>query len=1028
MTSINFPRGSEWRRWDLQIHTPFSTLKNGFGSSFEAYAKGLFEMAVANRIAVIGVTDYFCIEGYKALRFLAQDEARFRALLGDALAVEARKILLLPNIELRTGVVIARAGKENARVNFHVVMSDQVPPETIDDHFLRELKFTCQSSPESPDERWSLTLPNLSALGKKLKDQHPKFAGKSDLFVGMMNAVVQHEDVTKVLVNQPSRFKDRHLLVTPADEDLSECSWDGQAHLTRKLYYQKSHMFFSSNANTREFGLGRKHASVADFKKEFQTLKACVHGSDAHSFEELFEPAGRRYCWIKANPKFEGLVQVCHEPDGRAFIGLLPPSLERSAAHATKIVDSVRLERAAGAHTSEKWFSGDVLLNSDLVVIIGNKGSGKSALADVLGLLGNTPRHTSFGFLNTRRFRDPKNNKAKHFQASLTWADGSGEGPARLDSTPEPGAVEKVKYVPQNYLEEICNEVGLGKGSRFYAELQQAIFSHVDDAERGTFETLDALLEHRGDEIRKGIRHIVGELSTINRAIAEQEELQSPKHRKNLELQLMEKRREASAHEQAKPNTPVKPEDDPETQQLSLRVSGDLAAKQAAVTAVEKAIAEFRSEDAQWAKKQMAGERLATKLANLRRQVESGVADAATDLAELGLTRENVLTFETRTAPVEEVLAKVMAQRKAIAARLDPKTSGGEAASRVVLLKEIEGLQDSLSAPARAYQEHLRALKAWEGVRVAIAGSPSQPGTVMFLEKSLSLLDEVPGKIRTLAKTRRRKALEILRDKQRLQSYYRDYYGSVQRFLAEHPLATSDAFKVTFTVTMVETGFADGFLGKINRRKHGAFAGVEDGAAALKRLMDETDWNSTLSVTRFVGKVVNLLKGTGADRSVSDQLVQGESPEALYDFLFSFDYVQPIYRLAWDGKGLEQLSPGERGNLLLIFYLLVDRAEIPLVIDQPEENLDNQTIVRTLVPCIKDAKNRRQIVLVTHNPNLAVVCDADQIIYAEIAKDRRNEVTYRSGAIEDPVMNPKVVDVLEGTRPAFDQRDARYQP
>ena len=120
--------------------------------------------------------------------------------------------------------------------------------------------------------------------------------------------------------------------------------------------------------------------------------------------------------------------------------------------------------------------------------------------------------------------------------------------------------------------------------------------------------------------------------------------------------------------------------------------------------------------------------------------------------------------------------------------------------------------------------------------------------------------------------------------------------------------------------------------------------------------------------------------------------------------------------------------PRERGNLLLIFYLLIDRDDIPLVIDQPEENLDNNTVYRTLVPCVKEAKTRRQIVMVTHNPNLAVVCDAEQVICAEIRKDHGNEVRYISGSIEDPLINRKIVDILEGTRPAFDKRDAKYLP
>jgi predicted ATPase len=83
-------------------------------------------------------------------------------------------------------------------------------------------------------------------------------------------------------------------------------------------------------------------------------------------------------------------------------------------------------------------------------------------------------------------------------------------------------------------------------------------------------------------------------------------------------------------------------------------------------------------------------------------------------------------------------------------------------------------------------------------------------------------------------------------------------------------------------------------------------------------------------------------------------------------------------------KELSELSPGERGTLLLVFYLLVDKDDIPLVIDQPEENLDNQTVYELLVPCMKEAKRRRQLFMVTHNPNLAVVCDAEQIICADL--------------------------------------------
>ena len=88
--------------------------------------------------------------------------------------------------------------------------------------------------------------------------------------------------------------------------------------------------------------------------------------------------------------------------------------------------------------------------------------------------------------------------------------------------------------------------------------------------------------------------------------------------------------------------------------------------------------------------------------------------------------------------------------------------------------------------------------------------------------------------------------------------------------------------------------------------------------------------------------------------------------------------------------------------------------------------MDNQTIATTLVPAIKEAKERRQIIMVTHNPNVAVVCDADQVIHARLDKTDGSRIVYTSGALEEPAIAQLIVDVLEGTKPAFDLRDAKY--
>jgi hypothetical protein len=88
--------------------------------------------------------------------------------------------------------------------------------------------------------------------------------------------------------------------------------------------------------------------------------------------------------------------------------------------------------------------------------------------------------------------------------------------------------------------------------------------------------------------------------------------------------------------------------------------------------------------------------------------------------------------------------------------------------------------------------------------------------------------------------------------------------------------------------------------------------------------------------------------------------------------------------------------------------------------------LDNHTVAKVLVDCLKATRARRQVFIITHNPNLAVVCDADQIIHAEMNKIAGHEIVYKSGSLENPEMTGYVTDVLEGTRWAFDVRRAKY--
>jgi DNA repair exonuclease SbcCD ATPase subunit len=119
-------------------------------------------------------------------------------------------------------------------------------------------------------------------------------------------------------------------------------------------------------------------------------------------------------------------------------------------------------------------------------------------------------------------------------------------------------------------------------------------------------------------------------------------------------------------------------------------------------------------------------------------------------------------------------------------------------------------------------------------------------------------------------------------------------------------------------------------------------------------------------------------------------------------WLYSTGHIKVQYGITYEGTPIERLSPGTRGIVLLLLYLAVDTHDRrPLFIDQPEENLDPRSVFTELVPHFRSAKQRRQVVMVTHNANLVVNTDADQVIVAASEKTDNGglpTISYESGS------------------------------
>jgi hypothetical protein len=148
-------------------------------------------------------------------------------------------------------------------------------------------------------------------------------------------------------------------------------------------------------------------------------------------------------------------------------------------------------------------------------------------------------------------------------------------------------------------------------------------------------------------------------------------------------------------------------------------------------------------------------------------------------------------------------------------------------------------------------------------------------------------------------------------------------------------------------------------------------------------------------------------------------------------WLYSTGHIQVRYAIEYEDVPITQLSPGTRGIVLLLLYLALDDEDFrPLLIDQPEENLDPKSVYSELVQLFSEARLRRQVIIVTHNANLVVNTDVDQVIVASCTKRESGsppEFHYMSGGLEDPAIRAQVCDILEGGETAFLQRAKRLR-
>lgn len=1027
MTKETLERGSEWRQWDLHIHTPASFhwtgQRLGTDLSSKTDADLMDEMIAALNAAepaVFALMDYWTFEGWFALKRRLSEPGSPQLLK-----------TVFPGIELRL------AAPTTCRLNAHVLFSNDITDQALRD-FRSALLVEIVNLP--------LSDASLVELARKVGEDKLKVHGfkKTDVDSDDAKALLAGSTIAelncdsyKAAIGKVPNAQAIGFMPYDTSDGLAEVKW--QDHYAYFLgLFKTSPVFESRNGDLRGAFVNEETAGNKKWLKHFQTAlgnvpRLVVSGSDAHRFKGTKGdndkrgygdfPSGKA-TWIKADPTFRGLLQAIIEPAKRSFIGERPQKLSAVAANKTFFIDGIEIKKVSGGAAVGTWLDGcKLLLNPDLVAIIGNKGSGKSALADVVALLGNSRQKQHFSFLKRDRFRGKSGDPAKHFLGTLTWCDAKNEQRSLNDDPPADKA-ELVRYIPQGHFEELCNEHVSGRPNAFERELRAVIFSHAGESIRLGALDFDQLIEQQERSFRDQLGEFRKDLKKLNEEISGIEDQLHPNVKRSLDELLTLKVRQIDEHNKIKPTEVPRPAD-----QLS-------ADQQAAAAALEDISNQLKALDlksvssntteALLSKKLKAAQNVRERIRLLERSFNQFQEDTAGDFEVLGLNPNEVATISVRGELLEQIAGAIPAEQHALRS-----INAADAEAKAKLQGDQAVLNAKLDAPQLLYQQYLSTLEEWTAKLSELNGTPEAPDTLKGIAARIAQLQSLPQTLAARRAHRSKLAGEIFDILDAQRRAREQLFKPVQDLIDANSLIREE-YKLQFQATLGASAdsIATQLFGLV-KQNSGEFRGEDESYAAIKQTAESYDLSKRADVLSFITELHTKLgaAAAGSDKQsvgITSILRKEKAASDVYDLLFGLSFLEPHYSLLFQDTQIEQLSPGQRGALLLIFYLLVDKGRNPIILDQPEENLDNETVVSLLVPVLTEAKKNRQIIMVTHNPNLAVVCDAEQVIYSRFERANSSKITYTSGSIENSAINFHVVNVLEGTKPAFDNRRVKY--
>ena len=330
-------------------------------------------------------------------------------------------------------------------------------------------------------------------------------------------------------------------------------------------------------------------------------------------------------------------------------------------------------------------------------------------------------------------------------------------------------------------------------------------------------------------------------------------------------------------------------------------------------------------------------------------------------LKQLNIKFEDIITVKFDKTIIE---AKQVELQKLQGAVLEKIDKNAKKVSELSAAKNEE--EKKLSGEEKRYQDYINSKTLFEQELKGLLGDKEKPlskkETYYYYEYLCSneYIDNLKEQKDCLFKEIQQISVNIFETYLDIRKLYEKLKENVDQFIKEFEFNPNSNIKINFSpkIKILKELLVDNIMVYVD--KQGNFRGDEKRDKIFNELCN-MDLNNSEHFTKMLETLLSNLKNNlgNTEDTINKTLKRDAKAEDLYLYIFSAKYLDVDYELEFNDKQISMLSPGERGLLLLTFFLLADTSNIPLILDQPEENLDNQTIYNVLVQLIKNAKRKK---------------------------------------------------------------------